>query len=79
MEDLLRSQNHLIASQATATDKHHAAKVGIRLIELARLVAHRQLTIRTDRRPESRLLLEGLDHDATPTEFAWEANIPRTA
>jgi hypothetical protein len=66
MEDLLRSPNYLIVSQTTATDKHEQANVAVFLVELAGLIAHWQLTIRTDRRSESRLLLKGLDHDTSP-------------
>ena len=48
---LVKSHNHLIASQTAATDKHDMAKIAVLPIELAGLVAHWKVTVRANRRP----------------------------
>ena len=62
---LVHSCDHLIAGQATAADKHHMPKIAVLLIQLARLVAHWKLAVGTNRRPDTRLFLEGLCHGTT--------------
>jgi hypothetical protein len=48
---LVKSHNHLIASQTAATNKHDMAKIAVLPIELAGLVAHWKVTVRANRRP----------------------------
>ena len=62
---LVHGCDHLIAGQATAADKHHMPEIAVLLIQLARLVAHWKLAVGTNRRPDTRLFLEGLCHGTT--------------
>jgi hypothetical protein len=62
----LEGRNHLIASQPATTDEHDVANVGVLLVHFACLIAHGELTVRTHRRPDSRLLLKGLSHGTRP-------------
>jgi CHASE3 domain sensor protein len=59
-------RNHLTTGQATATDEHDMATIAVLLIQLARLITHRQLTVRTNRRFDTRSFLKGLCHDTHP-------------
>ena len=56
-------RNHLATGQPTATDEHDMATIAMLLIQLARLITHRQLTVRTNRRFDTRSFLKGLCHD----------------